>query len=280
MATPNYGYEKRQKELAKKKKKEEKLREGHTASSVPRNSDGLAPPVTRRPTWPRSNAIRPRCRELPTQERLNPSSWRPFRQRPPSGPGLRGGFSLAVPRRHLGGSLRSAGQTLSSKCACADARSGGCGRPGTAMRHRAHRPRPCSRKGTSAALVAPATLREHRLEAAACRRSPLVRRHLDADDQHLGARGLRGLGHLRRGCLAVFASGKSRKASLAPSSSTTCAGLDAARAGRAGGRGRPSVVSPLMLALTTVAAIFCWPALLEQGTPALAAHRGRTRRES
>ncbi|HPW83513.1 MAG TPA: hypothetical protein PLL83_03975 [Rhodoferax sp.] len=26
MATPNYGYEKRQKELAKKKKKEEKLR--------------------------------------------------------------------------------------------------------------------------------------------------------------------------------------------------------------------------------------------------------------
>ncbi|GAB4214215.1 MAG: hypothetical protein Fur007_09940 [Rhodoferax sp.] len=27
MATPNYGYEKRQKELAKKKKKEEKLKE-------------------------------------------------------------------------------------------------------------------------------------------------------------------------------------------------------------------------------------------------------------
>jgi len=27
LATPNYGYEKRQKELAKKKKKEEKLRE-------------------------------------------------------------------------------------------------------------------------------------------------------------------------------------------------------------------------------------------------------------
>jgi len=27
LATPNYGYEKRQKELAKKKKKEEKLKE-------------------------------------------------------------------------------------------------------------------------------------------------------------------------------------------------------------------------------------------------------------
>jgi hypothetical protein len=29
LATPNYGYEKRQKELAKKKKKEEKLKEKH-----------------------------------------------------------------------------------------------------------------------------------------------------------------------------------------------------------------------------------------------------------
>lgn len=40
MATPNYGYEKRQKELAKKRKKEEKLkakaeRKPHDASEVP-----------------------------------------------------------------------------------------------------------------------------------------------------------------------------------------------------------------------------------------------------
>ena len=42
MATPNYGYEKRQKELAKKKKKEEKLREKSQRKLGP-SSDGLAP---------------------------------------------------------------------------------------------------------------------------------------------------------------------------------------------------------------------------------------------
>ena len=36
MATPNYGYEKRQRELAKKKKKEEKLR----AKTAPPRPDG------------------------------------------------------------------------------------------------------------------------------------------------------------------------------------------------------------------------------------------------
>ena len=39
MATPNYGYEKRQRELAKKKKKEEKLR----AKIAPQRSDAYAP---------------------------------------------------------------------------------------------------------------------------------------------------------------------------------------------------------------------------------------------
>ena len=42
MATPNYGYEKRQKELAKKKKKEEKLREKANRKLSP-SSDGLDP---------------------------------------------------------------------------------------------------------------------------------------------------------------------------------------------------------------------------------------------
>ncbi len=42
MATPNYGYEKRQKELAKKKKKEEKLCEKQYRKLGP-SSDGLAP---------------------------------------------------------------------------------------------------------------------------------------------------------------------------------------------------------------------------------------------
>ncbi len=41
MATPNYGYEKRQKELAKKKKKEEKLRDKANRKLGP--SDGLMP---------------------------------------------------------------------------------------------------------------------------------------------------------------------------------------------------------------------------------------------
>lgn len=35
LATPNYGYEKRQRELAKKKKKEEKLREKSERKSNP-----------------------------------------------------------------------------------------------------------------------------------------------------------------------------------------------------------------------------------------------------
>lgn len=42
MATPNYGYEKRQKELAKKKKKEDKLRE-KANRKLAASADGLAP---------------------------------------------------------------------------------------------------------------------------------------------------------------------------------------------------------------------------------------------
>ncbi len=42
MATPNYGYEKRQKELAKRKKKEDKLRDKAQRKLDP-SSDGLAP---------------------------------------------------------------------------------------------------------------------------------------------------------------------------------------------------------------------------------------------
>ena len=42
MATPNYGYEKRQRELAKKKKKEDKAREKAQRKLLP-SSDGLAP---------------------------------------------------------------------------------------------------------------------------------------------------------------------------------------------------------------------------------------------
>jgi hypothetical protein len=42
LATPNYGYEKRQRELAKKKKKEEKLRA--KAAGKPDN-DGQDPPT-------------------------------------------------------------------------------------------------------------------------------------------------------------------------------------------------------------------------------------------
>lgn len=41
MATPNYGYEKRQRELAKKKKKEEKLRA--KAAGKPYNESDEAP---------------------------------------------------------------------------------------------------------------------------------------------------------------------------------------------------------------------------------------------
>ena len=50
MATPNYNYEKRQRELAKKKKKEEKLRERDARKTSPdaepdhsQNPDGDAP---------------------------------------------------------------------------------------------------------------------------------------------------------------------------------------------------------------------------------------------
>src|SRR6059058_2971163 len=56
---------------------------------------------------------------------------------------------------------------------------------------------------------------------------------------------------------SVPATGKPRKASLAPSSKITCVGLCCASS--AGRRARPpEVVSPLMLALTTVAGIFSW----------------------
>lgn len=51
MATPNYGYEKRQRELAKKKKKEEKLRakserktgEGDPQGETPEGDEGAPP---------------------------------------------------------------------------------------------------------------------------------------------------------------------------------------------------------------------------------------------
>ncbi|MDB5732378.1 MAG: hypothetical protein JWQ03_2273 [Variovorax sp.] len=42
MATPNYGYEKRQKEMAKRKKKEEKLKD-KAARKLGPSTDGLAP---------------------------------------------------------------------------------------------------------------------------------------------------------------------------------------------------------------------------------------------
>ena len=51
MATPNYSYEKRQKELAKKRKKEDKLKEkserkthGPGEDGVPMDADSLADP--------------------------------------------------------------------------------------------------------------------------------------------------------------------------------------------------------------------------------------------
>ena len=40
MATPNYGYEKRQKELAKKRKKEDKLKAKTDRKHLPPGSDG------------------------------------------------------------------------------------------------------------------------------------------------------------------------------------------------------------------------------------------------
>ncbi|MEG2048095.1 MAG: hypothetical protein RR855_10230 [Comamonas sp.] len=48
MATPNYGYEKRQRELAKKKKKEDKLREKSQrkqSEGQPSSSDDPAAPA-------------------------------------------------------------------------------------------------------------------------------------------------------------------------------------------------------------------------------------------
>ncbi len=62
MATPNYGYEKRQKELAKKRKKEDKLKskaerktgapdgsEGDAASDEPNEGGGQPPNVPPQP---------------------------------------------------------------------------------------------------------------------------------------------------------------------------------------------------------------------------------------
>jgi hypothetical protein len=43
MATPNYNYEKRQRELAKKKKKEDKLRERETRKGSPDGEFGENP---------------------------------------------------------------------------------------------------------------------------------------------------------------------------------------------------------------------------------------------
>ena len=45
MATPNYNYEKRQRELAKKKKKEEKLRERDARKTSPDGEFGENPPM-------------------------------------------------------------------------------------------------------------------------------------------------------------------------------------------------------------------------------------------
>lgn len=58
MATPNYGYEKRQKELAKKRKKEDKLKakadrktgEGGEDAPDDGRHDGAAPPAVGTPT--------------------------------------------------------------------------------------------------------------------------------------------------------------------------------------------------------------------------------------
>lgn len=65
MAAPNYGYEKRQKELAKKKKKEEKLRDKAQRKLSP-SSEGLAPgdPETDMASLERDPPTAP---ELPTK---------------------------------------------------------------------------------------------------------------------------------------------------------------------------------------------------------------------
>ena len=65
------------------------------------------------------------------------------------------------------------------------------------------------------------------------------------------------------------ATGEPRRPSLPPSSITTSVGL--CLASSAGGRARPpAVVSPLILALVTCAAIFCAPAFCQQIDPTFA----------
>jgi hypothetical protein len=49
MATPNYNYEKRQRELAKKKKKEEKLRERDARKASPEGEFGQNPDLNTEP---------------------------------------------------------------------------------------------------------------------------------------------------------------------------------------------------------------------------------------
>ncbi len=65
MATPNYGYEKRQKELAKRKKKEEKLRD-KAARKLSPSTEGLAPgdPESDMASLEREAPVAP---ELPTK---------------------------------------------------------------------------------------------------------------------------------------------------------------------------------------------------------------------
>jgi hypothetical protein len=55
LATPNYGYEKRQKELAKKRKKEDKLKsktERRTDGSEPAAEGDTAPDAVPTPAYP------------------------------------------------------------------------------------------------------------------------------------------------------------------------------------------------------------------------------------
>lgn len=65
MAAPNYGYEKRQKELAKRKKKEEKLRD-KAARKLEPSTEGLAPgdPETDMAAQEREAPVAP---EIPTK---------------------------------------------------------------------------------------------------------------------------------------------------------------------------------------------------------------------
>jgi hypothetical protein len=49
MATPNYNYEKRQRELAKKKKKEEKLQERESRKTAPDGEFGQNPSMDGEP---------------------------------------------------------------------------------------------------------------------------------------------------------------------------------------------------------------------------------------